>query len=556
MGMVGLLCGGFSLVSAQTWNPNADDGVEILTRGPVHEAFAGPVNYNPTQGDVVMAEPPEAIEEIPPEEMPEGDNVTWISGYWSWDDERDDFIWISGIWRDPPPDRSWIPGYWATTDGSWTWSPGFWTPTESREVEYLPQPPNSLEYGPSTPAPAANRLWVSGCWIWHKPWLWSSARYAWRPGYWVLAEPEWVWQPAQYIWTRRGYVYVEGYWDRTLDRRGILFAPIYARHSVRTHRAYVYSPSIVIQIGFLTVALFDSPNSHHYYFGDYYGDEYSKRGFRPWFEEDRRHRGYDPIFSHQRWQHKKKNDRWEEDMRKDYDFRRQHVEARPARTYSPRAEEGRGPEREREQLRVAVPLRELSTRREEPIRFKKIDETRRKSLGSKAKELDRFRDERVKWETKIEKTDKVQSPKAPRRDLPELRKPSEKTRPSKPTKEETKQPKRSVERPEPQRREKPPSTRSEPSRPERVKIPQSPVEGMHVDGRDRGENPPERPEAPKADRKIRATPGSRDNAKHESVEKSEAAVSGPKKTPEDKGEKGSRGEKEDDQRSRQSRGSR
>jgi len=61
-------------------------GATVLTRGPVHEAFAGVISYNPEPGVVVTKAPPAPIEEMPPEEKPEGDNVTWIPGYWGWDD--------------------------------------------------------------------------------------------------------------------------------------------------------------------------------------------------------------------------------------------------------------------------------------------------------------------------------------------------------------------------------------------------------------------------------------------------------------------------------------
>src|SRR5437868_1379297 len=66
-------------------------GVEVLTRGPVHEAFAETIAFDPQPGIVVPKAPPETIEELPPAERPEGDNVAWISGYWGWDDDRKDF---------------------------------------------------------------------------------------------------------------------------------------------------------------------------------------------------------------------------------------------------------------------------------------------------------------------------------------------------------------------------------------------------------------------------------------------------------------------------------
>ena len=54
--------------------------------------------------------PPEAIEEVPPEQRPEGDNVAWIPGYTAWDDERGDFLWVSGIWCVPHRVASGCPG--------------------------------------------------------------------------------------------------------------------------------------------------------------------------------------------------------------------------------------------------------------------------------------------------------------------------------------------------------------------------------------------------------------------------------------------------------------
>ena len=91
---------------------NAEQGVQVLARGPVHEAFAETVTYNPEPGVVASKTPPAAIEEVPPAQRPAGTNVAWIPGYWSWDDERNDFLWVSGVWRALPPGRQWVPGYW------------------------------------------------------------------------------------------------------------------------------------------------------------------------------------------------------------------------------------------------------------------------------------------------------------------------------------------------------------------------------------------------------------------------------------------------------------
>src|SRR5262249_26580869 len=58
-------------------------GVEVLTRGPFHEAFAT-LTTEPAPTPPIDKQPPKPIEEMPPAEKPEG-NVTWIPGYWAWD---------------------------------------------------------------------------------------------------------------------------------------------------------------------------------------------------------------------------------------------------------------------------------------------------------------------------------------------------------------------------------------------------------------------------------------------------------------------------------------
>ena len=54
----------------------AEQGTEVLTRGPVHEAFAGVITANPEPGRIVDTAPPTPIEEVPPDQRPVGENVT------------------------------------------------------------------------------------------------------------------------------------------------------------------------------------------------------------------------------------------------------------------------------------------------------------------------------------------------------------------------------------------------------------------------------------------------------------------------------------------------
>ena len=142
-----------------------DDG-QVLTRGPVHEAFADLTQSADLPDEVISRSPPDPIEELPPDQKPEGDNVTWIPGYWSWDGERGDFIWISGVWRDLPPNRQWVPGYWTDVRGGHQFIAGFWQEVGHDDVEYFPQPPQPLDVGPSSPSPGANYTWARGSWRW------------------------------------------------------------------------------------------------------------------------------------------------------------------------------------------------------------------------------------------------------------------------------------------------------------------------------------------------------------------------------------------------------
>jgi WXXGXW repeat (2 copies) len=66
--------------------------MEVEARGPVHEAYGEPANASPTASPVVEKEPPAAIEESPPEEEPEGDNVVWVPGYWAWDEDAGEYL--------------------------------------------------------------------------------------------------------------------------------------------------------------------------------------------------------------------------------------------------------------------------------------------------------------------------------------------------------------------------------------------------------------------------------------------------------------------------------
>src|SRR6516225_2673253 len=165
-------------------------GSEVLTRGPLHEAFAKPVTTDPQAPLVISRQPPEALQEMPPAEKPAGANIVWVPGYWAWDDDRSDFIWVSGCWRNAPPNTYWVPGHWLQLDSGWEWIAGFWKPMTAQgqqEIEYLPDPPPAFDTAAPGNPPTPDQIWVPGCWYW------SGGQYIQRPGYWIAPQVGWVW---------------------------------------------------------------------------------------------------------------------------------------------------------------------------------------------------------------------------------------------------------------------------------------------------------------------------------------------------------------------------
>ena len=304
--------------------PDQFPGTDVLARGPVHEAYAEPISAQPEQGIVVPKAPPELIQEVPPDQRPEGDNVQWIPGYWAWDADTNDYIWVSGFWRVPPPGQTWVAGHWQEIDKGWLWVGGYWAPAAVQQVQYLPPPPPTLDNGPSTPAPDANSLYVPGCWVYEN-------RYLWRPGHWIAYRPGWVWIPAHYVWTPTGCVFVDGYWDHPLDERGLLFAPIRFDLRVWLAARRPYVPSFVIQSDFLIGALFVNVGARHYFFGDYFEPAYEKRGFVAWTDYHPCPGVFDPNFVYYRHLHAA-DPKWEPALRELYRGRIAGTVPRPPRT--------------------------------------------------------------------------------------------------------------------------------------------------------------------------------------------------------------------------------
>ena len=273
--------------------PEFPNDLNVLTRGPLHEAFASAHQANPQPTEPVYKTPPQPVDEVPPEYRPEGNNVQWIPGYWAWDDSQSDFIWISGIWRDVPPNRAWIPGYWIDESGGYRWVSGFWAEESQQQLGYLPEPPASIDQGPSSAAPGEDYFYVPGNWE-HQ-----QGNYRWYAGHWQPVVENWIWIPSRYIWTPNGCVYQSGYWDYEFQSRGTCFAPVHFTQPVYLANNYRYRPSYAINLNVDFLAhLFVRPKYGHYFYGDWYASNFTSIGYRPWVSYTSHYRSYDPLLTY------------------------------------------------------------------------------------------------------------------------------------------------------------------------------------------------------------------------------------------------------------------
>jgi hypothetical protein len=376
-----------------------EPGVQVQTRGPVHEAFAEPTEVKPQPGPIVPKKPPDPIPEQPPDQKPEGENVSWIPGYWSWDADQQDFLWVSGFWRVAPPDRRWVPGYWTEAEGGWQWVPGFWAPASQEDVQYLPAPPASVDNGPSTPAPDDDSFYVPG------NWAYRDTGYVWSPGYWSVARPGWIWQPACYYWSPSGYVFCNGYWDFPLETRGVLFAPVCFTRPLWLTPGWCFRPRFVVGVNSLLDCFWCRPSWCSFYFGDFYGARYARLGFLPWCSWGPRF--HSPLFGFYSWMNRG-NPSWFHNMRETFWGRFDGNLARPPRTLAEQrtlvqasARTGNVVNRNVNNVRVVTPFNAANFTR---TRLAAVNQAELRQHQQAAQRLHELRQERSRFEPRVART--------------------------------------------------------------------------------------------------------------------------------------------------------
>jgi hypothetical protein len=192
---------------------------------------------------------------------------------------------------------------------------------------------------------------------------------------------------------------VGGYWDYTVIHRGVLFAPVFFPPRVHLGLTFSFSPGFVIDLNVFDDALFLRPRYSHYYFGYYYAPRYYRKGIYPWFSLHARRVFYDPIYAHQRWNHRHDHE-WENHLQKRFRERRKHEGLQPPRSFDHRtgpdkAGGSSGPKR----LDFVMPLDRAGKTKASAYRFKPLSEKKRKEFSQREKEVRTYRKERQRRET-------------------------------------------------------------------------------------------------------------------------------------------------------------
>ncbi len=202
---------------------------------PIHEAFIS--KSGGSQSIVATREPPPSIaEKVPP--RPAKD-LTWIRGYWAWVADQNDFAWVCGVWRRPPPNHIWIYGDWINQGDVWAWAAGFWSSMPLNGLVYVDdEPPKSVD-DRIPPSLGEDFFWIPGYWEYSN----TSQRFEWLSGKWQRFNPDWILTPTTYVWKPSGYVYVPLYWDWPLESRGFVFSC----STPGTSRLAIIEPSNVIR---------------------------------------------------------------------------------------------------------------------------------------------------------------------------------------------------------------------------------------------------------------------------------------------------------------------
>lgn len=225
----------------------AGQPITQVKQGIVHEAF-----IQKTGGTILL----NSIDKQPPPPIQErtltysDPQRVWIPGYWQWDNARNDFVWVSGTLRRPPPGYQWISEFWFPFEGGWVHVPGFWSAVSLEYISYINQPPPDPINENIPDSPGEEYFWAPGYWEFSH----ENQQFSWIMGKWVSLDPNWVYVSAHYMWHPQGYIFIAPYWDWNVIDRGDAYATVFIEPAVRLK--IIYEPAVILEVSTLAEILF------------------------------------------------------------------------------------------------------------------------------------------------------------------------------------------------------------------------------------------------------------------------------------------------------------
>ena len=352
-------------------------------------------------------EPPQPIQEMPPDQKPAGQNIQWIPGYWAGTSRATTSSGSAASGASRRPIVSGFPATGTKSTGATSGSrePGFRSVRETRAkpaVVLAPAPAEPRSRSQHAPALSQREL-DSRLLVLASVGIRLAARIlGGRPAQLDLdaralcLDPEWLSLRA-------------GYWDLPVANRGLMFAPVYYPQPVYAQPNFVFTPSIGIVGSAVTANLFVQASTNQYMFGNFYAQNFVSVGITPWFSFSFATGPplfYDPLFSYYAVINVRQNPGWVAAVREQYVLRRDRVELRPPNTY---IEQTRIIERNVNITRnvtvvdhreLAMPLSRLAA---DPVagrgmRMVKVEEAERQQFRQQVAQLHQFREQRVQQE--------------------------------------------------------------------------------------------------------------------------------------------------------------
>ena len=195
-----------------------------------------------------------------------------------------------------------------------------------------------------------------------------------------------------------------------ISLRRSIFAP-----RIYTQPGWSYRPWCVIPTNNLFVHLWIRPRNCHYYYGNYYGPQYSNWGLHSWCNYPGRRYHYDPFYHYARVHYRRQGIDYIGRCQNWHDYYARHADHRPPRTWREQQQhidrhhdgrhEGRHDDHDRHDHRnevhaqlLARNLEDVARRDDGPVRLARLDSASRQALVERTEKLRELNTTRKKVE--------------------------------------------------------------------------------------------------------------------------------------------------------------